>query len=138
MASADSTVLRGAIPVTVGVGAVGTAIGWFAAGGAGALGAIIGTIIVVVFFSVGQLALGSVLRTRPDMALTVAMGIYLLKIGVLLVFIILFQDTSLWNTKVFALTIVCCTLAWTITEVTIFARTKVLYVEPGSGPGRQP
>ena len=34
------------------------------------------------------------------------------------------------GTKVFALTIVACTLAWTVAEVWIFARTKVLYVDP--------
>ena len=29
--------------------------------------------------------------------------------------------------------IVACTLAWTLVEVWVFSRTKVLYVDPGSG-----
>jgi ATP synthase protein I len=79
---------------------------------------------------VGQVAVGAVLRNAPQMAMSVALMVYLLKIGVLFIFIILFQGTTAFDTKVFALTIVACTLAWTIAEVWIFARTKVLYVDP--------
>jgi len=68
------------------------------------------------------------------MAMTVALMVYLLKIGVLLVFIVLFQDTTAFDTKVFALTVLACTLAWTAAEVWVFARTKVLYVDPQQGP----
>jgi hypothetical protein len=39
----------------------------------------------------------------------------------------------LFDTKVFAATVVVCTIAWTSAEVWVFSRTKVLYVEPG-GP----
>lgn len=130
MASADAPVLRGAIPATLAVGALGTIIGFAVAGPKGALGGLIGTVIVVVFFTVGQVALGSVLRTNPQMALTVALMIYLIKVGVLLGLIILFQGTTAFDTKVFALTILACTLTWTVAEVWIFSRAKVLYVDP--------
>lgn len=140
MASADRLVLRAAVPVTVGVGAATTMVGALVAADASkaALGGILATLIVVAFFTVGQLALGSVLRTNPDMALTVALGIYLLKIGALLVFIVLFQGTTVFDTKVFALTILLCTLTWTVTEVWVFSRTKILYVDPDATPGPRP
>ena len=54
----------------------------------------------------------------------------LLKIGALLIFIVLFQDTTAFNTKVFALTVLACTLTWTAAELWVFSRTKVLYVDP--------
>jgi ATP synthase protein I len=62
------------------------------------------------------------------------MTTYLVKIGVLFGLVIVLQGTTAFNTKVFATTIVACTLAWTVVEVWVFARTKVLYVEPGQRP----
>ena len=132
MPSIDRLVLRVSIPVTVAVGIVAAVIGALVASdpGKALLGAGIGTLIVVAFFTVGQVVVGAVLRSAPQMAMSVALMVYLLKIGVLFIFIILFQGTTAFDTKVFALTIVACTLAWTIAEVWIFARTKVLYVDP--------
>jgi ATP synthase protein I len=128
--SIDALVLRTAGGVTVVVGVIAAVIGMLVGGGKGLLGAVIATVIVVVFFSIGQFTLGAVLKSNPQMALTVALMIYLVKVGVLLVLIILFSGTTLFDTKVFAATIVAGTLAWTGAEVWVFARTKVLYVEP--------
>ena len=128
--SIDALVLRTAGGVTVVVGVIASIIGVLVGGGKGLLGAVIATVIVVVFFSIGQFTLGAVLKSNPQMALTVALMIYLVKVGVLLVLIILFSGTTLFDTKVFAATIVAGTLAWTSAEVWVFARTKVLYVEP--------
>ena len=132
MPSIDRLVLRVAIPVTVAVGVIAAVIGALVAADAGKalLGAVLGTLIVVIFFTVGQLIVGNVLRTNPQMAMTVALMVYLIKIGVLLVFIILFQGTTAFDTKVFALTVLACTLTWTAAEVWVFARTKVLVIEP--------
>lgn len=128
--SIDALVLRTAGGVTVVVGVIASVIGLVVGGGKGLLGAVIATAIVVVFFSIGQFTLGAVLKNNPQMALTVALMIYLAKVGVLLVLIILFSGTTMFDTKVFAATIVAGTLAWTGAEVWVFARTKVLYVEP--------
>ena len=136
MASIDAAVLRGAIPATLVVGAVGTGIGAVVSGGLGVLGGVLGTVIVVAFFSLGQGVLGYVLRTNPQMAMSVALGVYLVKIGLLFIFLLIFQGTTAFDTRVFAGTIVACTLAWTAAEVWVFTRTKVLTIEPGSGPGR--
>jgi ATP synthase protein I len=132
-ASIDALVLRWAGLATMAVGVVAVLIGLAVSGAGGAIGAAIAVAIVLVFFSIGQLILGSVLRNNPQMAMTVALMTYLVKLGVLFVFIILFADTTLFDTKVFAATVVVCTIAWTSAEVWVFSRTKVLYVEPG-GP----
>ncbi len=134
MPSIDRLVLRVAIPVTVAVGVIAAIIGALVASdpGKAVLGSAVGVVIVVVFFTVGQLVVGGVLRSNPQMALTVALMVYLLKIGALLIFIVLFQDTTLFDTKVFALTVLACTLTWTAAEVWVFSRTKVLYVDPNA------
>ncbi|MEY4137486.1 MAG: hypothetical protein RL205_1614 [Actinomycetota bacterium] len=132
-ATIDALVLKRAGILTVVAGAIITIISAILAGSAGVIGAIFATVVVVIFFSAGQLTLGKVLRTNPELAMSVALVIYLAKIGILFVLIILFADTTLFNTKVFAITVVICTLVWTAAEVWIFARTKVLYVDPGAG-----
>lgn len=130
--SIDSLVLRRAGLGTAVAGGIVVIVSAIVSGGLAALGAALGTILVLAFFAVGQFALGSVLRNNPQMALTMALTIYLAKIGVLLVILILFADTTAFNTKAFALAILVCTLVWTILEVWIFGSTKVLYVEPNS------
>jgi ATP synthase protein I len=132
--SIDALVLRRAGGVTAAVGLLALVIGYLVDGMSGLIGAALGTVIVLVFFTVGQLIVGSVLRNNPEMAMTVAMTTYLVKIGVLFGLVIVLQGTTAFNTKVFATTIVACTLAWTVVEVWVFARTKVLYVEPGQRP----
>ena len=130
----DTKVLVTAGLAAVVVGIIGVALGAVFAGTQGVIGAVIATVIVLIFFSVGQFALGSVLRTNPDMAMTVALMVYLIKIGALFILIIVFAHTTFFNTKVFAATIVACTIAWTASEVWVFSRTKVLYVDPKKLP----
>ncbi|MFZ8909095.1 MAG: hypothetical protein ACO3JT_07045 [Candidatus Nanopelagicales bacterium] len=135
MPSIDRLVLRISIPVTAVVGALAALIAFLVTSdpGKGVLGAIIGTAIVIVFFTVGQLVVGAVLRSNPQMAMTVALMVYLLKIGALLIFIVLFQGTTAFDTKAMALTVLVCTLTWTAAELWVFTRTKVLYVDPSQG-----
>lgn len=129
----DARVLRMAGGVTLVVGVIATIIGTILQGTQGLIAGICGTLLVLVFFSAGQLVLGWVLANNPQMALTFAMVIYLVKIGALLVLLLLLQDATFFAPKVFAATVLACTLAWTIAEVWLFNRTKVLYVDP-EGP----
>ncbi|MFN8126818.1 MAG: hypothetical protein U0R64_09980 [Candidatus Nanopelagicales bacterium] len=128
------TIIRGAALPTVVVGLVITAAAWALQGSPGGIGALLGTVVVVVFFMAGQLLLGAVLKHNPQAGLMVAMTLYIVKIGVLLALLLMLQGTTAFNTKAFALTILACTLVWTICEVVIFSRTKVLYVEPDNVP----
>ena len=130
MPSVDSQVLSRAGVLTFVVGVIATIIGGLVAGSQGVIGGVLGTALVIVFFSVGQLILGSVLKNNPQIALMVAMALYIVKIGVLLVLLIVLQHASFFAPRVFAATIVVCTITWTFVEVWYYSRTKVLYVEP--------
>ena len=107
-------------------------------GSQGLIGALLGAGIVVIFFTIGQVVLNRVIKTNPTMAMTVAMTMYLVKIAVLFGLLLVFKDTTAFDTKVFALSVLACTLTWTIAEVWAFGTSKVLYVEPGSGPDYVP
>jgi ATP synthase protein I len=128
--SIDALVLRRAGGVTAVIGVIAAIIGYVTSQMPGLIGAALATIIVLGFFSAGQFVLGRVLANNPQIALSVALMLYLAKVGVLLILVILLAGTTAFNTDVFALTILACTLAWTMTEVWIFASTKVLYVDP--------
>ena len=130
MPSVDSQVLSRAGVLTFIVGVVATIIGGLVAGSQGVIGGALGTVLVIVFFSVGQLILGSVLKNNPQIALMVAMALYIVKIGVLLILLIVLQHATFFAPRVFAATIVACTITWTFVEVWYYSRTKVLYVEP--------
>ena len=135
--SIDTLVLRRAGLGTAVAGVVVVVISGIIAGSSGAVGAILGTILVIVFFSVGQFVLGAVLKSNPHMALTMALTLYLVKVGVLLLIIILFADTTLFDTKTFAAAILTGTMVWTVVEVWIFGTSKVLYVDPESSRDSQ-
>lgn len=126
--------MRSAALPTAVAGVLTAVIGLFVAGGDALAGALAGTVVVVAFFMVGQVVLAAVLRSNPQMGMPVAMALYVAKIGVLLVLLMLLQGTTLFNTRAFALTILICTLVWTVAEVLILARSKVLYVDPDNVP----
>lgn len=117
------------------VGVVATIVGGVTEGGKGVLAGILGTIVVVGFFAGGQIVVGRVLRNNPMFALNVALLVYLVQIGVLFLLLLLLRDASFFATRVFAFTVLACALTWILGAVIGFSRTKMLYVEPGSGPG---
>ena len=130
-------ILRAALPTFV-VGALATITGFISSGTEGLIAGVFGTFLVVIFFAAGQLALDKVIRTNPALATSMALLLYLIKIVILFVLLLLFQDTEAFDTKVFAATIVSCTVVWLVAETWAFATAKVLYVEPGSGPEIRP
>ncbi|HBJ72297.1 MAG TPA: hypothetical protein DDY88_00940 [Actinobacteria bacterium] len=127
-------VLRSAGLATAIVGVLTIIVAGIFRGMDGLIGAVVGTVLVLLFFSIGNFILNWALREHPQIALSIALLTYVVKIGFLLVLIVLFADTTLFNTKVFALTVVLCTITWTTAELLVWSRTRVLYVEPGSGP----
>ncbi len=129
-------ILRAAAGPTVIVGVLAVVLGAVLKGGPGALGAAIGMVVVLVFFSVGQYVLGIILDNNPQAAMSAALTLYLVKIGVLFALIAVLKDATVFDPRVFGLTVLACTIAWTCAEVWALGRTKMLVVEPGSGPGQ--
>ena len=128
-----SIVVSAAIP-TLAVAVISAIAGQVSKGSPGLIGSVAGSAVVLIFFTVGQLVLARVIRTNPTMAMTVAMTMYLVKIGVLFGLLLAFKETTLFNTKVFAASVLVATLTWTIAEVWAFATSKVLYVDPSDQP----
>lgn len=134
MTSAQATrvVLRASVIPTVVVGILAVVVAYLAKGGNGALAAALGAAIVVLFFASGQYVLGRILSSNPQLVLSAGLLLYLTQIAVLFVLIALLKDATWLDPKVFAITVVVCTLTFTGMAVLATQRTKVLYVEPVS------
>ncbi|MFC4114826.1 hypothetical protein [Nonomuraea zeae] len=137
MQANDVRVLKSAAIPTFAVGVVAVVVALLLAGGKGALGAALGTLLVGVFFSISVVAVSYAARVSPQMMAIAAMGSYLVKVIVIMLVLASFRDTTAWNTQAFAWAVVVCTLVWTGFEVRAFIKTKMLYVDPDAKvPGR--
>ena len=131
-AQASHVILRGAVVPTLVVGVVAIVLGAVLKGGNGALGAALGAVVAVGFFAGGQWGIDKVLKGNPDLALGGALVVYLTQIIVLFLLIALLKDATWLDGKVFAVTILACTLTWVAASAWAWSRTKTLYVEPVS------
>ena len=130
----DTVVLRRATLVTLVVGVVCTVVGTLLEGSKGLLAGVLGTLIAVVFFAVGQYIVGRVLKNSPETAFMTALVVYMGQILILFVLLLLLREATFFAPKVFAATIIACALAWILTSATVTWRGKVLYVEPVESP----
>ncbi|TMR92161.1 hypothetical protein [Nonomuraea basaltis] len=130
MQANDVRVLKSAAIPTLAAGLVVVVVSLLTAGGKGALGAVLGTLLVGVFFSISVVAVSYAARVSPQMMAIAAMVSYLVKVVVIMVVLSAFRDTTAWNTLAFAWSVVICTLVWTGFEVRAFMKTKMLYVDP--------
>ncbi|SEM20389.1 hypothetical protein [Nonomuraea pusilla] len=137
MQANDVRVLKSAALPTLGVGVVALLVAFLLAGGKGAIGAAVGALLVGVFFSVSVVVVSYAARVSPQMMAMAAMGSYLVKVVVIMLMLATFGDTTAWNPKAFAWTVVVCTIVWTAFEVRAFMKTKMLYVDPDARvPGK--
>ncbi|MET9342810.1 MULTISPECIES: hypothetical protein [unclassified Nonomuraea] len=137
MQANDVRVLKSAALPTVVVGAVAVIVAFVLAGGKGVLGALVGLALVAVFFSISVVAVSYAARVSPQMMAIAAMLSYVVKVLVILAMLNAFGDTTAWEPKAFAWTVVLGTIAWTAGEVRAFIKTKMLYVDPEAKvPGR--
>jgi ATP synthase protein I len=117
--------------VVAAVAAIIAAALAFALGGSkGLIGAGIAVAVVALFFGISVFAVSRAARVSPQAMMATAVGTYLVKIILLLVFVGAFQNTTAFSPKAFGLTALCCILVYTGAQVAWSMRLKALYVEP--------
>lgn len=129
--------LRIATP-TAAVGAVATLAGGLLAGGDGAIGAVVGCVVVILFMALGQMALNWVGKAMPHLFQGMGLMIYSAQLVLLLIFILSIRNTSLFDLQVFALSLVAAVIAWITTQAVLHSRSKTLYVDPGVDARKRP
>ncbi|MEU4178992.1 hypothetical protein [Streptomyces sp. NPDC026589] len=129
--------LRIATP-TAAVGAVATLVGGLLAGGEGAIGAAVGCVVVIVFMAFGMVALQWAAKTMPHLLQGMGLMIYSAQLVLLLVFILSIRNTSLFNLRAFALSLVVAVITWITVQTVRHARSKTLYVDPDADTRNRP
>ncbi|QDQ13688.1 hypothetical protein [Streptomyces spectabilis] len=134
MPSQDTrTLLQSAVP-TAAVGAITAVVSGVVAGGKGALGAVIGTLVVIAFMGLGLFVLQRTAKSLPQLFQAMGMMLYVAQLLLLLIFVGLFKDTTAFNPKSFALALVIATVVWMASQARAFMKAKILYVEPEPEP----
>ncbi|MFB7503746.1 hypothetical protein [Streptomyces broussonetiae] len=138
MPSKDArNLLRIAVP-TAAAGAIAVAVSAAVAGGKGALGAAVGTVLAVLFMGVGLYVLQWTAKTLPQLFQMMGLLLYVAQLLLLLIFVAVFKDTSLFNPKTFAVSLVVSTVVWMAAQARAHMKAKIFYVDPDSEKSEKP
>ncbi|MCY0948280.1 hypothetical protein [Streptomyces sp. H27-S2] len=138
MRSDDTRLLLQAVVPTAVAGAVAAGISALVAGGKGAVGAVVATLVVILFMGIGFVVLQRTAKSLPHLFQAMGLMLYTAQILLLFVFVATFKNTTLFNPKAFALTLVVTTLVWIAAQARAHMKAKILYVEPDSMKGEKP
>lgn len=134
MQEQDARILRAAALPTIAVGAVVTALFAVRSGADGAVGAALGTAVVIAFFGLSWVVVSKASQAGPTMMMGAAFGTYIIKIVLLGVLLVTFRDTTAFDFRAFAWGVLVGTLVFMAFEVRAFMRQRILYVDPDA-PG---
>ncbi|MFJ8026288.1 hypothetical protein [Streptomyces sp. NPDC096311] len=129
--------LHTAVP-TAAVGAIAVAVSGVVAGGKGALGAGIGTLLAILFMGIGLYVLQWTAKTLPQLFQAMGLMLYVAQLLLLLIFVALFKNTSLFNPKAFAVGLVLATVVWMAAQARAHMKAKIFYVDPEPEKSEKP
>ncbi|MEU3508366.1 hypothetical protein ABZ733_10620 [Streptomyces longwoodensis] len=130
MPSNDVRILAQAAVPTAAVGAIAAVVSGVVAGGKGAVGAVVAAVLAVLFMGIGLYVLQRTAKSLPHLFQAMGLMLYAAQILLLFVFLAVFKDTTLFNPRAFALTLVAATLTWIAAQTRAHMKAKILYVEP--------
>ncbi|GLV77384.1 hypothetical protein [Streptomyces hygroscopicus] len=131
------TLLSCAVPTAV-AGVVAVAVGSVFAGGKGAIGAGVGTLVAAGVMASGLIVLERTAKHLPHLFQAMGMVLFMAEFLLVAVVLAVFQDTTLFNVKAFALALLAATLVWVGAQTRAHMKAKILYVEPEAEDERKP
>jgi len=123
--------LQIAVPAAA-AGAITVAVSAAVAGGKGALGAAVGTVLAILFMGIGLYVLQWTAKTLPQLFQAMGLMLYVAQLLLLLIFAAVFKHTTLFNPKTFALSLVVTTVVWMAAQARAHMKAKLFYVDPDS------
>jgi ATP synthase protein I len=134
-----AAMLRAALVPTLVVGAAAVAVAGLAVGSEGLWGAVIGLVLVVVFFGLGLVVLTRCAGLDPALMLVIALGLYAGKVVLIGGAFVLLDATGVLRGYADHLSLgvaaIACTLTWTIGETVGAVRARQPVYDL-SGPGQ--
>ncbi|GAA3065009.1 hypothetical protein [Streptomyces glomeratus] len=138
MPSNDARNLLQTAAPTAAVGVIAVAVGGAVVGGKGALGAAVGTVLALVFMGAGLYVLQRTAKSLPQLFQAMGLMLYTAQLLLLLIFVALFKGTSLFDPKVFAITLVIATVVWMAAQARAHMKAKIFYIDPDSQKSEKP
>ncbi|ALO11059.1 hypothetical protein [Streptomyces gardneri] len=132
MPSNDARILLHTVIPTAAVGAIATVISAVVAGGKGAIGAVVGTLVVILFMGIGQLVLQRTAKSLPHLFQAMGLMLYTAQLLVLFIFLALLKNTTLFDFKAFAFTLLATTVVWVAAQARAYMKAKITYIDPGN------
>jgi len=129
-ASIPTRIARGAALTTAAIAPVALGASALFAGGPGVAGSALGIAIVAAFFTISAVVLG---RVDAHLLLPAALLVYAVKIVALGVTLRLVGGVAAFDHAALGWSAFAALVGWLGTEVVLFGRAKILYVEPGTG-----
>ena len=123
--------LQTAVPAAA-AGAIVVAVSAGVAGGKGALGAAVGTLLAILFMGIGLYVLQWTAKTLPQLFQAMGLMLYVAQLLLLLMFVAVFKDTTLFNAKTFAVSLVVATVVWMAAQARAHMKAKLFYIDPDS------
>jgi ATP synthase protein I len=124
-----SAMQRHAAIITAVVAVLALVVAFLMRGGPGLLGALVGAVIAGGLGWLGTWVMARTARASPAGVMVGAMAAFGAKILFMLVFLLLFQGTTLFDSRSFAFTMLGVTAAWIMGEVVGFVRTRIPAVD---------
>lgn len=129
--------LQTAVPAAA-AGVLAVAVSGAVAGGKGAIGAAVGALLAILFMGIGLYVLQWTAKTLPQLFQAMGLMLYVAQLLLLLIFVALFKDTSLFNPKTFAVSLVVATVVWMAAQARAHMKAKIFYVDPASEKSEKP
>lgn len=131
------TLLSCAVPTAV-VGVVAVVASSVLAGGKGAIGAAFGTVLVAVLMTIDLIVLVRTAKYLPQLFQMMGLALYMVQFLLVAVVLAVFKDTTLFNTRAFAFSLLAATLTWIAAQTRAHMKAKILYVQPEAEDERKP
>ena len=126
----DLSHVRAGLLTTGVLAVVGAPLAWLVRDGRAAGWVLAGLAIVAAFFSVSAYAVAAAGRVSDSLTLPVALGTYVLKIGLLGVLLVAMRGRPWLDPKPFGLAIAIGTVAWTVVHARRVWTAQLYYVDP--------
>ena len=130
-----TSILKGAALPTALAGVVALLAGLLFGGPKGAAGAVLGTVVVVAFFSISAYVVDWASKISPQTLMLAGVASYVVKVLGMMILISALRDVTLWNTVIFGWTVVALAVVWIVAEFRITLRTRRPYIDEPTTDG---
>ncbi|MFE5630339.1 hypothetical protein [Streptomyces sp. NPDC056543] len=135
MPSNDARILLSAAIPAAATGAVAAVISGVVAGGKGAIGAVIGCAVVIAFMGIGLVVLQRTAKSYPHLFQAMGLLLYATQLLLLFVLMLMLKNTTFFDFKAFAFTLLASTLVWIAAQARAYMKAKIMYVDDPKKPG---